>query len=361
MLTLLIFTWVLCILPISVLGKSKKSAYIRRTSTDLTEDDGRESYKPISIVQDYEEGSTGQSPPINYTLPWPATTYIQPTVTSQGMTVTSVIPIYETCNLPGARTTTCSPSFQTIITTICSTVLIGYFTRHTVSECNEIVTFSTQYGYSLATTRPPASTVSALHRRKETTSITTNYYVHNTTTYYAAPWQSIAAGDPSDIQVNICGLSSAGVQVCTTINEVWVVHTEYIPVYYTEAISISTLVSSTGVLAFGPAIYVTMTPGTFMLSTQIVSTTLSARNVTSTSTVSSPTSEFADLASTTEGSTTTTIYISDPGSTTTIHLELASPSTSIKELTTRTTTITSTTKITSTTTLTPRRTVFRTI
>ncbi|KAI9640432.1 hypothetical protein NHQ30_011177 [Ciborinia camelliae] len=329
MLTPLTFTLVLCILPVNVLGRSGKLAHTQLTSTDSTEHDGRENYKPVSIAQAYQEGSTGQSTSINYTLPWPATRSIQPTVTSQGMTVTSVIPIYETCNLPGAKTTSCSPSFQTFISTKCSTVLTGYFTRHTVSECDEIVTFSTQYGYSLATKSPPASKVSGPYKRHESTSVTQSY-INNITTYYAAPWQSIAANDPSDIQVNICGLSSKGIHICTLVSEVWVIHTEYIPVYRTETISVSTLVSSTGVLAFGPAIYVTITPGTFVLSTEIVFTTLSARNVTSTSDIEILTSEFTDLVSTTRDSTTT-IYITAPGTTKTVNVELASSPTPIDE------------------------------
>ncbi|QSZ32415.1 hypothetical protein DSL72_001989 [Monilinia vaccinii-corymbosi] len=340
MLTTVILTWVLCILPIGVFGRS----YLASTDS--------ESYKPVNIAQTYEEGPTDQSTSINYTLPWPATTYIQPTVTSQGMTVTSVIPIYETCNLPGARTTSCSPSYQTVITTRCSAVLTGYFTRHTISDCDEIVTFSTQYGYSLATTKPPASRVSTPCQSD------TKNYVQNITTYYAAPWQSIAADDPSDIHVSICGLSSEGIQVCTTVLEVWIIHVEYSPVYRTEAISVSTVFSSTGVLAFGPAIYVTITPGTFVLSTQIVSTSLSAKNVTSTSPITSSTSDFVDLASTIEDSTTT-IYITGPGSTKTINLGLVQFSIPM-ENPNRNTTMTSTMRITRTTTLTPTHTVYRT-
>ncbi|KAB8298945.1 hypothetical protein EYC80_001096 [Monilinia laxa] len=329
-------------------------------STDATEDDGRENYKPVSIAQAYEEGFTGKSTSINYTLPWPTAKLIQPAVVSQGMIATSVIPIYEICNLPGARTTSCSPSFQTITTTKCSTVLKGYFTKHTVSKCNEIVTFSTQYGYSLATKKPPTHSVSASNKRNRSTSGTTTY-VHNITTYYAAPWQSIAADDQSDIHVNICGLSSEGIQVCTTVSEVWVIHTEYLPVYHTEAISVSTNFSSTGVLAFGPTIYVTITPGTFVLSTQIVSTSLSAKNFTSTSSIKSSTSDFADLASATQD-LTTTIYITGPGSTKTVHVDIFQTSTPTETpTTTRTTTITSTKRITRTTTLVPTRTIYGTL
>ncbi|KAF7877412.1 hypothetical protein EAF04_001089 [Stromatinia cepivora] len=358
MLTLLMFNLMLCILPIGVLGRSEKSARAHPISTGSTEDDGQENYKPVSIAQAYQEGSTGQTTSVNYTLPWPATKSIQPTVTSQGMNVTSVIPIYEMCNLPGASTTSCLPFFQTLITTKCSTVLTGYFTRHTVSECDEIVTFSTQYGYSLATAAPTASRASGLHKRGKNTLVTKNY-VHNITTYYAAPWQSIAADDPSDIHVTICGLSSDGVRVCTTVTEVWVIHTEYLPVYNTEVISVSTIVSSTGVLAFAPVIYITITPGTFILSTQIVSTSLSAKNVTSTSPIERS-SRPADLASSTEDSTTT-IHVTGPASTTTISLGLISSPELIAQPKTRTTTITSTTRITRTTTFTPRRTVFQTI
>lgn len=242
MLVPLLLAWVLCILPIIVLGRPEKSTHTALASIELTQEDGRESREPVSIAEAFHLGTTGQSKSINYTLPWPATKYIPPTVTSQGLVVTSVIPIYETCNLPGAKTASCSPSFQTFINTECSTVLTGYFTRHTVSECNELVTFSTQYDYSLATAEPVTSRVSAHSKEYKCTSTKTS--IHNITTYYAAPWQSIASNTPSDIRVKICGSFSDGTQNCTTISEVWVIHTEYVPIYHTEAISVSTVVSS---------------------------------------------------------------------------------------------------------------------
>lgn len=348
----------LCILPIEVLGRFEKLDRTYLTSAGSTGDDDQENYKPESIAQAYQEESTGQTTSVNSTLLWPATKSIQPTVTSQGMNVTSVIPIYETCNLPGASTTSCSPSFQTLITTKCSTVLTGYFTRHTVSDCDEIITFSTQYGYSLATTTASASGFSRLHRQIKSMSASKNN-VHNITTYYAAPWQSIAADNPSDIHVTICGLSSDGVLVCTTVTEVWVIHTEYLPVHNTEVISVSTVVSSTGVLAFAPDMYITITPGTLILSTQRVSTILSAKNITSTSTIGSMSSGSADLSSSIEDSTTT-IYITGPTSTTTVNLGLISSPTLITQSRTRTTTITSTRRITTTTTFTPFPTISQT-
>ncbi|TGO52073.1 hypothetical protein BCON_0148g00180 [Botryotinia convoluta] len=329
MLTLLVLTSVLCILPIRVSGIHGKSALAHLTSSRSTDDDGQENYKHVSAAQTYQEGSTGRTTSINSTLPWPATKSIQSNLTSQGMNATSVIPVFEMCNLPGARTTSCSPSFQAIITTKCSTVLTGYFTKHTISDCDEIVTFSTQYGYSLATTTPPASSVSALHKREKSMSLNNNY-VHNVTTYYAAPWRSIAAHDPSDIHVQICGLSSDGVQMCATVTEIWVIHTEYLPIYYTEAISVSTVVSSTAVLAFAPKIYITITPGTLILSTKIVSTSLSAKNVTSTSRIKNSSLELSGSPSSTQESTTT-IYVTGPGSTTTINLGMALSPASIQE------------------------------
>ncbi|KAF5867843.1 uncharacterized protein Bfra_007038 [Botrytis fragariae] len=329
MLTLLSLTSVLCILPTGVVGGNGKSALTHLTSSRSTDDGGKENYKHVSVAQTYQEGSTGRTTSINYTLPWPATESIRPNPTSQGMNVTSVIPVFETCNLPGARTTSCSPSFQTIITTKCSTVLTGYFTKHTVSECDEIVTFSTQYGYSLATITPPAGIVSALRKREKIPSWTNNY-VHNVTTYYAAPWRSISADDPSDIYVQICGLSSDGVRLCTTVTEVWVTHTEYLPIYYTKAISVPTVVSSTAVLAFAPNIYIDISPGTLILSTKIVSTSLSGINVTSTSRIENSSLALSGSLSSTQGSTTT-IYITGPGSTTTINLVMALSPASIQE------------------------------
>jgi hypothetical protein len=182
---------------------------------------------------------------INSTFPWPTTKFITPTTTSQGMSVTHIIPLYEICNLPGANTTSCSPSFTISTTTTCSTVLTGYFQRHTISECDEIITFSSQFDYAIITSPIPTTTAPAARRAKREEPIPDmTTYAQSFTTYYAAPWQSIAANDPSAIQARICGSDINGELTCTTITEVWIIHTQYVPVYYSNEISISTIVTS---------------------------------------------------------------------------------------------------------------------
>ncbi|PQE15060.1 hypothetical protein CJF31_00007130 [Rutstroemia sp. NJR-2017a BVV2] len=233
------------------------------------------------------------------------------------MSVTHIIPLYEVCNLPGTNTTSCSPSFTTSTTTTCSTVLTGYFQRHTVSECDEIVTFSSQFDYALITTPIPTTTVPAARKREDSVPDMTTY-VQNFTTYYAATWQSIAANDPSAIQVRICGTDINGDMTCTTITEVWIIRTEYVPVFYSKEISISTVVTSPLILVLGPSSSLTITPGTYRLQTHLTSSYLTPTNLTSTSTIS-------------DADSTITTTITGPGSTFTQHLRLAATPVSVEE------------------------------
>ncbi|KAM3068469.1 hypothetical protein ACMFMF_009286 [Clarireedia jacksonii] len=311
----LLLTWMLCI---SIINASRHLGPL------------------TSVTKDKLVDTSYTSTRINSTFPWPTTKCITPSVTSQGMSVMHVIPLYELCNLPGANTTSCSPSFTTRTTTTCSIVLTGYFQRHTVSECDEIITFSSHFGYALITASIPTSTVPAARKREESLpSMTT--YAQNFTTYYAAPWQSIAANDPSAIQVRICGIDMSGDPTCITITEVWIIHTEYVPVYYSKDISISTIITSVTssspplilnkplitliqplILVLGPSSSLTITPGTYLLSTHLPSSYLTATNITSTSTISDA-----------DGTITTTI--TGPGSTLTQHLRIAASLVSVEE------------------------------
>ncbi|PQE05996.1 hypothetical protein CJF30_00004926 [Rutstroemia sp. NJR-2017a BBW] len=261
------------------------------------------------VTKDELVDTSSTSTWINSTFPWPTTKCITPTITSQGMSVTHIIPLYEVCNLPGANTTSCSPSFTTSTATTCSTVLTGYFQRHTVSECDEIVTFSSQFDYALITKPIPTTTVPAARKREGSEPDMTTY-VQNFTTYYAAPWQSIAANDPSAIHVRICGTDISGDMICTTITEVWIIRTEYVPVFYSKEISLSTIITSPQILVLGPSSSLTLNPGTYLLQTRLTSSYLTPMNQTSTSTLSSD--------------STLTTTITGPGSTFTQHLRLVS-------------------------------------
>jgi hypothetical protein len=166
---------------------------------------------------------------------------------SQGLIVSSVIPLYEVCNTPGLNTTSCSTIVETITTSSCSTVLTYAFTKATVSDCNQKITFSTQSSYFLATTSVISAETPALRNQQATTSVSTpsiNTYVQSIISYYIAPWQSLAANTPSNITVLVCEFDCDDIEVCTTIQEIWEVQTEYVPVFTTSTLIISTTLSS---------------------------------------------------------------------------------------------------------------------
>lgn len=153
-----------------------------------------------------------------------------PSAASQGMLVTSIVPLYEVCNTPGSNPTSCSTAFETITTPSCSKVLTGWFTSITISDCDQSITPSTQSGYSPATTIISAPSHS---------SPTLTTYMQSISSYYIAPWHSLAANDPSDITVRVCKTDLAGQEICSGIKEVWALHTEFLPVTRKSTLSIS--------------------------------------------------------------------------------------------------------------------------
>jgi hypothetical protein len=164
-----------------------------------------------------------------------------PTLQYQGINVTKVLPIYEVCSLPQAQNISCSMVLETITTTTCSTVLTGFFTKLTITDCKQNITFSSQSSYSLATVSATQTAVLA--------SGSPSSYVQKIVSYYIAPWQSLAAGTPSDVAVLICKTDNIGRMSCKEILEVWVVHKVYVPVKSTSTISVSQSFASVSQIA----------------------------------------------------------------------------------------------------------------
>jgi hypothetical protein len=150
----------------------------------------------------------------------------------QTTTATVTAAVYQICEISESG---CLTAYQTKTTSLCSTVLTGFFTRVTVSDCNQNITFSTRRSYSLTSTVVPALTTAVARRQAASTST----FVQSVVSYYVAPWQSIAANTPTGITVVVCTVSATGVEDCLRIQEVWVVHTEYIPVMSTSTVSIN--------------------------------------------------------------------------------------------------------------------------
>ncbi|KAI9743482.1 MAG: hypothetical protein M1818_002795 [Claussenomyces sp. TS43310] len=217
------------------------------------------------------------------------------TTVVQGLPIITTVPLYEICD---PLLTNCSTVFEAQTTTICSAVLTGFFARVTVSECDQNVTFSTKSGFQLATTLAPATATGALAARQDQS---TTMYVQSVVSYYVAPWQSIAANTPTGITVVVCTFSITGVETCSQINEVWAVHTAYVPVTMTSAVSIAAYFPSAVLLVLGGGQSLAVTPGTLELQTVVTMTTLSANETTSTiqapiTTLPYPTQTSAQIA-----------------------------------------------------------------
>lgn len=228
--------WTLCALPVESLW------LFRRSNGHLN----RAANGPGETIRK----SQGSEPDHNFTYSVPSPRVITPTLTSQSMVVTSVVAAYEVCNTPGSNTSsTCSTVFRNITTSLCSTVLTAWFTSVTVTDCNQNITFSTQTSYSLATATTIPSTPSALPASQALSQgPTATTFVQSVVYYFIAPWQSLAANTPTNIAVLICKFDQDDSKICHEIKEVWVVHTENVPVTSTSTVSIST--SFTAVSSF---------------------------------------------------------------------------------------------------------------
>jgi hypothetical protein len=221
--------WTLCALP-------AESSWFHRSNGHPV--------RAVNRVQspgDTIHKAQGSGPNETYTYSVPDPRIVTPKLTSQGMVVTSVVAAYEICNTPGSNTSSYSTVFQNITTSICSTVLTAWFTSVTVTDCNQDITFSTQSSYYLATaTSVPIATPALPASQASSQCPTAATYVQSVVSYFIAPWKSLAANTPTKITVLICKFDQDGSKTCQEIKEVWVVHTEYVPVTSTSTVSIST-------------------------------------------------------------------------------------------------------------------------
>ena len=219
--------WTLCALPV-------ESLWFRRSNGHLN----RAAKGPGEMIPKTQ----GSEPDHNFTYSVPSPRVITPTLTSQSMVVTSVVAAYEVCNTPGSNTSSnCSTVFGNITTSLCSTVLSAWFTSVTVTDCNQNVTFSTQSSYSLATaTAIPSIPPALVAGQALSQSLTAATFVQSVVSYFIAPWQSLAANTPTNIAVLICKFDQNDNESCQEIQEIWVVHTENVPVTSTSTVSIST-------------------------------------------------------------------------------------------------------------------------
>lgn len=229
-------------------------------------------------------------PPLQASPTWPTSpvtvaatsdpailTYITPSpgaaaipITEESQLVTSYVPQYTLCELPPQAVFpvtpavptstmtapwrnysisippgdgTCTTIYSPTHTMVCATTLTGLVQKYTVSECAQDITFSTEYGFVLAS---PTSNVTASASAPASASITAAPTVQRLTTYYLAPWQAVTAGlSPDEVTLKVCATYENGTEECIRQYEVW--HTSLVTesATRTTAINISTTIHGT--------------------------------------------------------------------------------------------------------------------
>lgn len=188
-------------------------------------------------------------------------------VTKQSQIVTTYIPQFTLCDLPPVgffpvpRPTTvasdapfrnysmtippgngtCETIYQTTATMVCATTLIDLTTTHTISKCPQDVTFSTRFGYVIATptaaanltgnsTTGPYGNMSAM--------ITPAPSIRTLTTFFLAPWQQLTtAGPPEDVDLKVCATLANGTVNCVREYQIW--KTSLLTINATSTVSVN--------------------------------------------------------------------------------------------------------------------------
>lgn len=185
-------------------------------------------------------GASTLGPVETYTVITPSPAALPVPVTSQSQVITTYVPVMTVCppsgqlqrrqesgNLqasapPYANATAAAPfrtgtatgcitAFQASRTTVCHTTLQGLATRYTITDCDQVITFSSQYGYRTATPAPADATLTCPPSAIETV-----------TTYFQAPWNQVTDGlTPSNVVQRVCSPVTTSSQQCVDIQEAW--------------------------------------------------------------------------------------------------------------------------------------------
>jgi hypothetical protein len=156
------------------------------------------------------------------------------TITSQGELVTTWSPYYSLCPLVRSGSTPpfsnsspkstasswdpsdCSTAYTPIVTPICNTVLTGFATFATITNCSQSLTFSSDVSFSLQS--GVATSVSG-------GVFTASPWVQAITTFYIALWSELTSGAvPSTVEAAACSADSEGASTtCVDSMETWAV------------------------------------------------------------------------------------------------------------------------------------------
>ena len=261
------------------------------------------------------------SPPFTTITPYPSASPVQ--ITQQSQVVTTYVPQYTLCeslhvafvpvsatntislgppSLSGAASPsltfapdngTCSTFFSPSKKSICATTLTGLDTTYPVTACDQLITFSTQLGYTITT--PTATPTIALNDTAifpNTSLVTPAPLVQTLTTYYLAPWQKFtsAGSSPDDVQVKICSAAGDDTDQCLLEHEIWVAQLATITTGTTSHISfIATIPGPTQLVIETYVANITETLTTLTMETNMVLNGNLVTETLSTSRLSSPT------------------------------------------------------------------------
>lgn len=192
-------------------------------------------------------------------------------VTKQSQIVTSYIPEYTLCELPPigfmhvsrpsdiASTApyrnysisipsvngTCTTYYKTTATMVCATTLTDLTTTYPVTKCPQDITFSTRYGYVLATPTATANFTGnwTTGYHNSSASYTSVPMIRTLTSFFLAPWQQLTtAGPPTDVDIKVCVTFENGTENCVREYQVWTTRLETITATSTTAINFTTTI-----------------------------------------------------------------------------------------------------------------------
>lgn len=185
--------------------------------------------------------STSSTPFTTYTLITPSPSAAPVAITTQSQVMTTYIPQMTLCAIglipvtqyagnisrtaPFMNYSTsvslslsqgCSTSYAAERTTVCATTLRGLATAVAVTACDQVVTFSSQYGYTQDVGAYATATGTGAAAAVATPSpITTQ------TTFYVAAWQALASGlSPANVTERVCSMR-ASTRRCVDYHQAW--------------------------------------------------------------------------------------------------------------------------------------------
>lgn len=216
--------------------------------------------------------------PTTYAMVTPSPNAQPYPITKQGQAVTTYVPKYAVCN---PDYTDCTTAYDTSTYAWCSTRIPCYGKDCTVTDCNQMVTFSHTQSYHLnSAVCPTAGNCNIYGTNVYLPSPTTKTYAEPVYTYYAAPYLDYMEHDYSAVTVEECVYVHPQHPVCSEHVEKWeeqyAVHTsvEILPV------TIHTYCANPTQILQGTSVIHVTAPTTLMYLTEVKHTSLSTETWT---------------------------------------------------------------------------------